>query len=89
MADLLNRQEFEDICKHCGVCCGSMDGDPCIYLTKNDNERYYCKIYFSRSGVRTTIGGNEFRCISIEKAIKYPHVRKVCAYADVLKEERK
>ena len=81
----MSREEFEATCKHCEVCCGSTDGDPCIYLENKSDGKYYCRIYSARLGERITVRGNRFKCIPIEKAIKYPHVKKVCAYTKFLK----
>ncbi len=83
----INQQEFDALCEHCGVCCGSTDGDPCIYLEKKEDEKYYCRIYPFRLGPRITVKGNKFRCIPIEIAIRYPHIKKVCTYAKFLKDK--
>lgn len=81
----MNQEQFEAICSHCGVCCGSQDGDPCIYLEQRENGGYYCRIYSNRLGKRITVKGNEFRCIPIEQAIKYSNVKEVCRYAKFFK----
>ncbi|MFH1856582.1 MAG: hypothetical protein ABH836_05065 [Candidatus Omnitrophota bacterium] len=81
----ISEEEFEAVCKHCGVCCGSTDGDPCIYLEQKENGNYYCRIYTERLGNRITVKGNVFRCIPIEQAIKYPHIQEICGYAKFLK----
>ncbi len=84
----MSQEEFDGLCKHCGVCCGSEDGDPCIYLEKKGNEKYYCRIYPFRLGYRITVKGNRFRCIPIDEAIRYPHIKKVCVYAKFLKDKK-
>ena len=77
----MSQSEFESVCKRCGVCCGSRNGDPCTYLRKDSENKYFCQIYPNRLGLRMTVKGNIFRCIPIEAAIHYPPIRQVCAYA--------
>jgi len=85
----LSFTEYENICKRCGICCGSEDGDPCIHLKKDKNGKYYCDIYNNRLGLRKTVKGNYFLCIPIEEALKNrPELKKVCAYYKILKDAR-
>lgn len=83
----MSQQEFDEVCRHCGICCGSTDGDPCIYLAKNEIGHYYCLIYPFRIGERITVKGNRFRCIPIEAALEYAHIKKVCAYTTLIKKK--
>ena len=61
---------MENLCIRCGTCCGAYDGDPCVHLKKDKDERYYCEIYNSRFGMRKTVNGNTFRCVPVEKILK-------------------
>jgi len=56
---------FEALCTRCGVCCGASDGDPCLNLTKDSENRYFCKDYENRFHKQTTVSGKEFHCIPI------------------------
>lgn len=72
---------YEDICKRCGACCGSGDGDPCADLAKDKDGRYFCKVYESRLGIaHYTVGGNKFHCIPIRDVIDNVGARPNCAY---------
>lgn len=64
------KQTLEDICLRCGKCCGSCDGDPCIFLEKTDDGHYFCGTYETRLGPQRTVNGYAFNCIPIEKAIR-------------------
>lgn len=63
-------KKHEDICLNCGRCCGSEDGDPCIFLKKHSNGKYFCDTYETRLGPKKTIHGYSFNCVPIEKAIR-------------------
>lgn len=74
-------RRFEDICKRCGECCGSRDGNPCTNLAQDAaTEKYYCKIYEDRLGPQRTASGRVFNCISIGDIKKLGHLRPSCAY---------
>ena len=82
----LTESEHESICRRCGVCCGSEDGDPCVHLKKDKQGKYCCDIYHNRLGLRKTVKGNFFLCIPIERALKNkPELKDKCAYAKILK----
>lgn len=77
-------QRFEGICKRCGECCGSRDGDPCANLAEDEAAgRYYCRSYEDRLGPQETVGGRIFNCISIRDAIKQNQLRANCAYNSI------
>jgi len=74
-------RRFEDICKRCGECCGSQDGDPCLNLAKDEaTGKYYCKVYENRLGPQRTVSGRVFNCVSISDVMKQGHLRPNCAY---------
>lgn len=74
-------QEFEDICKRCGECCGSQDGDPCVNLAKDETiGKYYCKVYENRFGPQMTIGGKIFNCVPAREVIRRGRLKPNCAY---------
>lgn len=74
-------QRFEDVCRRCGECCGSEDGDPCVNLAKDKaTEKYYCKIYENRLGPQRTASGKIFNCVLINAFIKWNDLRPNCAY---------
>lgn len=78
-------KKHEDVCIQCGRCCGSEDGDPCIFLKKDPDGKYFCKTYTSRLGAKETINGNFFNCIPIEKAIQESDsVPSDCPYRKIL-----
>jgi hypothetical protein len=72
--------EFESICRRCGACCGSEDGDPCRNLVKDKNGRYECRIYQNRLGPQETVSGKIFKCVEIREMIARGCVRENCAY---------
>ncbi len=76
-------ESHENICRHCGVCCGAED-DPCEHLERLADGKYFCRIYRERFGWRRTVGGNQFRCIPIRQALFYPRIQGRCAYAATL-----
>jgi hypothetical protein len=65
---LKKEQEFENLCKRCGNCCGATD-DPCIHLIPQSGGRYFCDIYESRGGVQKTRSGKFFECVSIRNIL--------------------
>ena len=73
-------QRFEKVCKRCGACCGSEDGDPCRNLVKQENGQFFCKTYENRLGPQETLSGNIFNCVVIREMIKRQVLRKDCAY---------
>jgi hypothetical protein len=78
--------QHESICRRCGICCGSDDGDPCVQLRQNKKGEFHCAIYSERFGLRKTVKGNFFMCIPIERALKNrPELKEICAYARVPK----
>ena len=82
--DTYQRQEmekFEAICKNCGQCCGSQDGDSCTNMvTDETGGKYYCRIYENRLGPQKTVSGKTFHCIPIRDIIKWGTLRSNCAY---------
>lgn len=62
-------KEWEDLCLRCGACCGAYD-DPCKYLKKDKDGKYFCQIYENRFGLRETISGEKFWCVPIKELIK-------------------
>lgn len=72
---------FEDICKRCGECCGSKDGDPCINLAKcMTSGMCYCKVYENRLGLQKTASGKNFNCVPIRDIMEKYLLRPNCAY---------
>lgn len=91
MSDLKNyalyneKQEefFESICRQCGKCCGSDDGDPCLQLKKLEDGSYTCEVYLSRLGPQETVRGNKFNCIPIGHLLnKGKDILTDCAYRE-------
>lgn len=58
-------EDYENLCKRCGACCGISDKDPCINLKEEKEGRYFCKVYENRLGIQRSISGREFICVSI------------------------
>ncbi len=74
-------EKFESICKRCGKCCGSQDGDWCVHLTQNPaTGEYYCKVYENRIGFKKTVNGKGFYCIPIRDIVEHGCIRPDCAY---------
>lgn len=76
-------KEWEKLCMHCGGCCGAYD-DPCLYLKKDKKDKkdkFYCKIYIGRFGLRNSLKGEEFNCVPV-KEILSTHWKKdyLCVY---------
>ncbi len=78
-------KKWEGLCKRCGACCGAYD-DPCEYLRKGKEGKYYCDIYPRRFGRRRSVKGEEFRCVSIKEILNtYWKNDRFCVYKQVLK----
>lgn len=60
---------WEAKCGRCGACCGTVDGDPCEHLRKDNNSKYFCSIYEHRFGLRKTVSGKEFACVPIRQIL--------------------
>jgi len=73
-------QDYESLCKRCGECCGSQDGDPCVNLSKASMGKFYCRIYENRFGPQKTVKGKVFNCVPIREIIKQGYLRQGCAY---------
>jgi len=72
---------FEGICKHCGECCGSRDGDSCANLaTDTATGKCFCMNYENRLGPQKTLSGKAFNCVTIREIAKHGHLRPNCAY---------
>jgi uncharacterized cysteine cluster protein YcgN (CxxCxxCC family) len=90
MRRYLSKEDFEAICKRCGICCGSQDGDPCEHLKKDDEGKYFCDTYENRFGKHTTLNGTIIRCVPIENALRSnPQLRQKCAYAKLHNKPRR
>lgn len=61
----IKQEAYEAMCTRCGTCCGALDGDPCLNLTKDSENRYFCKDYENRFHKQATVSGKEFHCIPI------------------------
>ena len=59
-----------EMCKRCGVCCGSTDGHPCEHLVQRPDGLYFCKIYADRFGPHRTVDGLPFVCVPIQTVIE-------------------
>jgi uncharacterized cysteine cluster protein YcgN (CxxCxxCC family) len=59
------QEAYEALCIRCGACCGALDGDACLNLATDSNNKYYCKIYENRFGKQSTVSGKTFHCIPI------------------------
>ncbi|MFH1594586.1 MAG: hypothetical protein ABID09_07825 [Candidatus Omnitrophota bacterium] len=70
----------EGLCKRCGECCGSLDGDPCVNLALGEDSKYYCVTYEDRLGPRRTVGGNIFNCVPINEIATRSLCRVNCSY---------
>ena len=72
---------FENVCRRCGECCGSRDGDPCRRLAVDEETGYYyCSVYDNRFGPQETVSGKVFTCVPIRQIMKMGHLRQNCAY---------
>ncbi len=74
-------QEHEALCKRCGACCGVLEGDPCVYLKKEADGKYFCDVYDNRFGLRKTVKGEPVLCVPIRNMLnKTWWGRTQCAY---------
>lgn len=77
-------KEFEALCIRCGSCCGAYDGDPCLHLKKDKDNKYYCRIYPQRFGERKTISGDDFECVPIREILNDSWIGDyLCAYKNL------
>jgi hypothetical protein len=77
-------KQWEKLCLRCGGCCGAFD-DPCKHLKKGKNTAYYCEIYPKRLGLRETLAGEKFNCVSICEIIETSWKKDwMCAYKNRL-----
>ena len=77
----LHEDRFEALCKRCGQCCGSTDGDPCRELRQDPvTQSYYCAEYAHRLGRHTTVNGKEFTCVPIRDVARRDGLRPGCGY---------
>lgn len=86
--NLYQKEKFEfheNMCRHCGVCCGAEDGDPCANLIKDKDDKYFCQVYQNRLRAQKTVSGKAFHCIPIKEVIMYFGARPNCAYAKSFK----
>lgn len=60
---------WEEACVGCGACCGTVDGDPCEFLTEQRKGKYFCRIYKNRFGLHRTLGGREFQCVPLRQIL--------------------
>ena len=72
--------DYEALCLRCGHCCGAGDGDPCINLARDCQDRYYCKAYQVRLGSQKTVSGKEFTCVAIRELLKRRALHPQCPY---------
>ena len=72
--------KYEGLCVRCVECCGVYDGDPCTNLAKDDQSKYFCKIYDNRSGTQKTISGKSFNCVPIRDLIELDLPYSKCPY---------
>lgn len=61
--------DWEALCRNCGACCGSVEGDPCENLSKKEDGTYYCIVYENRFGNHKTVSGNKLKCVPISNII--------------------
>ncbi|MFA5346244.1 MAG: hypothetical protein WC315_08240 [Candidatus Omnitrophota bacterium] len=91
-AEYLRKQEeeqvkYEALCRRCGACCGSLDGDPCEHLKQDGSGKYFCPIYDHRIGMHKTISGKQFACVPI-RDLRPNLPFKSCVYFSYLGEGR-
>lgn len=72
--------KYEALCHRCGNCCGVRDGDPCVNLAKDSQNKYYCKNYHQRLGGQVTVSGKKFNCVPIRDLAKFDAPYPDCAY---------
>ena len=76
-------EEYEGVCKRCGLCCGALN-DPCVHLAKEEGSgRYYCLIYEKRLGMHKTVSGKDFHCVTIRENMRMGALDPHCAYNSV------
>jgi hypothetical protein len=68
-----------ELCRRCGVCCGSTDGHPCEYL-RREEAGWFCEIYGHRFGPHHTVDGMAFVCVRIQKIIEIEGGYADCGY---------
>lgn len=64
-----NEASWEALCKRCGACCGSVEGDPCEHLVQSKSGEYLCNVYENRFGTHKTISGETIRCVDIRNIL--------------------
>ena len=62
-------EDYENLCKRCGACCGALESDPCSHLMKFNDDRYGCRVYEERFGMHRTVSGKEFQCVPLKKIL--------------------
>lgn len=76
-------ERFEGVCRRCGECCGSQDGDPCANLSRDAaTGGFYCADYDNRLGPQKTVSGRMFNCVPIRGIKRMGLLRLGCAYSD-------
>lgn len=81
----LKQQEWEDLCRRCGGCCGAYD-DPCLHLKEDCKGEFYCAIYNRRFGSQKTRAGEEFDCVLVKQILHtYWPKDHLCAYKQYMK----
>ncbi|MDD5731228.1 MAG: hypothetical protein PHN57_08925 [Candidatus Omnitrophica bacterium] len=73
-------KEHEALCRRCGACCGAFDGDPCLNLSRDGNDKYYCLKYDTRLGRQQTVSGRTFNCVPIRDLFKFYPPYPDCPY---------
>lgn len=77
-----------EMCRRCGVCCGSTDGHPCEQLVRSDDGTYTCAIYARRLGLRQTADGRHFLCAPIKTVIEQYGGYIGCGYVEEIRSIR-
>ena len=72
---------YEARCLRCGQCCGVGDGDLCVNLAKDKDDKYYCKDYEFRICQHVTLSGKHFICIPIRVFLEFNPPYPKCAYS--------
>ncbi|MBF0532168.1 MAG: hypothetical protein HQL23_03620 [Candidatus Omnitrophica bacterium] len=60
---------WEEQCRRCGACCGSVEGDPCECLIAGNDGRYQCAVYANRFGLHRTKSGIEINCVPLREIL--------------------
>ena len=63
-------RENEQMCRHCGACCGAYDGDPCQNLRLTGSGQSKCCDYQNRLGSQRTVSGNKIKCVLIKEILQ-------------------